>query len=144
MGIVSDLTACPKCGGKLKWDYAHRHLGHATCRSAAIPAQLMRSFSVEPRDWQVCEVRSTATRVHNIQYKSSAATLSSTSITCFVAIVTAREMGLAPATIMHLCNALTYSLQGITRLTTTVIVLLAWLLRARMIRQHSRHRYPSQ
>ncbi len=34
VGIVSDLTACPLCGGKLRWDYAHlRHLGRATCES---------------------------------------------------------------------------------------------------------------
>ena len=31
-GIVSDLTACPQCGGALAYDYCHlRHLGRAHC-----------------------------------------------------------------------------------------------------------------
>lgn len=33
-GIVCDLPACPVCGGRLKYSYAHfRHLGHAVCTS---------------------------------------------------------------------------------------------------------------
>ena len=33
-GIVSDLTACPECGGRLSYDWCHvRHLGRAHCHA---------------------------------------------------------------------------------------------------------------
>lgn len=35
--IVSDLNACPNCGGRLKYDYVHLgHVGRATCESCGL------------------------------------------------------------------------------------------------------------
>lgn len=101
VGIVSDLTACPKCGGKLKWDYAHlRHLGHATCEECGYtnPTPDYEVISAEPETGKFVVKEHCHEGAPIYEYK-----LNSYSIVnlynLFVAIVTAREMGLAPATI---------------------------------------------
>ena len=98
VGIVSDLTACPLCGGKLRWDYAHlRHLGRATCESCG--------FTNPKPDYEVISV-DRSQHLFTVRENSAPGaptytyTLNSYSIVnlynLLTCIVVAREMGLTP------------------------------------------------
>lgn len=100
-GIVSDLTACPVCGGRLTYDWCHvRHLGRAHCESCG--------FSNPEADFEVIavdeEARSFTVRENHEEGRPEQVyRIESYSITnlynLLSAIVVARRLGISAADI---------------------------------------------
>lgn len=98
MGIVSDLTACPICGGKLRWDYAHlRHLGKATCEECGFtnphPDYEVVSVNKTEHTFVVRENNAPGAPAYTYRLNSYSIVNLYNMLTC---VVTAREMGLTP------------------------------------------------
>lgn len=96
--IVSDMTSCPKCGGKLAWDYVHmRHLGHATCESCGFtnpaPDYEVIAVNKSKHTFVVRENRVPGAPAYEYRLNSYSIVNLYNMLVC---VVTAREMGLTP------------------------------------------------
>lgn len=100
-GIVCDLTACPVCGGKLKYDYCHlRHLGHARCTSCGFtnpePDYELCALDREAHTFTVRERTHEGAPEHTYKYGNYSIT---NLYNLFSTTVVARELGLTPEAI---------------------------------------------
>ncbi len=100
-GIACDLAACPKCGGKLEYDYCHlRHLGRAHCTSCGFesPAPDYEVVAVDrgTHTFTVCEHCAPGEPTYTYRLEVYSIT---NLYNLFAATVVAREMGLAPEAI---------------------------------------------
>ena len=100
-GIVSDLMACPQCGGALDYDYCHlRHLGRAKCVSCGFtnPASDFEVTRVSD-DHQTFTVRENR-EPGQPEYDYHIATYSLTNLyNLLAAVVVARRLGVSPQAI---------------------------------------------
>ncbi len=96
-GIVCDLTACPKCGGKLEYDYCHlRHLGRAHCSNCGFsnpaPDYELVALDREAHTFTVCERCHEGAPEHTYRYGNYSIT---NLYNLFSTTVVARELGLS-------------------------------------------------
>ncbi len=100
-GIVCDLTACPKCGSKLTYDYCHlRHLGRAHCNSCGFanpsPDYELTVLDREAHIFTVCEHCHKGEPLHTYRYGNYSIT---NLYNLFSTTVVARELGLSAESI---------------------------------------------
>ncbi len=97
-GIVCDLTACPKCGGRLEYDYCHlRHLGRARCTACGLtnPEAQYVMTSVD-REAHTFTVEERLIEGHPCSTYHFGTYTVANLYNLFAATVAAREMGLSP------------------------------------------------
>lgn len=99
-GIVSDLPACPDCGGHLTYEYVHLgHIGRATCDCCGRtnPAPQFELVDVD-REASMITVREQGDVPSEQRYRISAGSITDL-YNLLAAIGTARLLGLEPAEI---------------------------------------------